>query len=147
MLVTANDMNSLITDIWSALFGSAIMPAPVTPFDGRVIAATVNLRGDVDTTVLLRCDIALARRMAATMFRLDEDDLSSEDLQDTIGEIANIVAGNVKTLLGGDCRLTIPVVSDGLDPGVHREDRHIVQDDHFDSDGGHLAVTSTHHNT
>ena len=147
MLVTTNDMNHLVGEIWSALFGRAIEPRHATPFEGRVITATVHLQGDVDTSVMVRCDAGLASEMASEMFQIDCDDLVSEDLQDTVGEIANIVAGNVKTLFGGECMLSIPVVSDGPDPYTEAPGVQVVQDDHFVCGGLHVAVTSTRRDT
>ena len=70
----------------------------------------------------------LAARVAAVMFRLDGEKPTTEDMQDAIGELTNMLGGNIKALLAGDCHLSLPAVVEGRGytvrvPTSHRVDR------------------------
>ena len=142
MLVTHEDMNHIVGELWSTVFGLGINPTAPAPFDGRVITATVNMTGDTATSVVVRCGDDLAEQLAARALGLDEAALEPDDLHDTVGEVANILAGNVKAMLGGQLRLSLPAVTDGAAELVEIGRDDVVQDDHFVCNGGHVAVTS-----
>ena len=44
------------------------------------------------------------------MFAADEDSLGLEEVQDALGEISNMIAGNIKPLLPGASRISLPSV-------------------------------------
>jgi chemotaxis protein CheX len=44
---------------------------------------------------------------------LDIDDVGSEDVKDLVGEIANIISGNVRQAYGSDFMISVPVVVEG----------------------------------
>ena len=141
MLITARDMTTIVGEIWSAVFGLPINPAAPTPFDGRVISATVGISGEPDASVVLRCSDDLAELMAARVFDLDRTMVDTADLRDTVGEAANIVAGNVKAMLDGAFGLSLPAVTVGAAEPIEIGRDHVVGDDPFVCNGGPLAIT------
>ena len=140
MLVTHNDMNHIVGELWSTVFGMGINPTAPAPFDGRVITATVSMTGDCAASVVVRCGDQLAEQLAAKALGLDESALVADDLHDTVGEVANILAGNVKAMLDGEFVLSLPAVSDGTAEPIEVGRDHVVGDDHFVCNGGHLAI-------
>lgn len=44
---------------------------------------------------------------------LDIDDVGREDVKDLVGEIANIISGNVRQAYGSDFMISVPVVVEG----------------------------------
>jgi len=147
VLITTQDMNHIVGEIWSAVFGLPINAAAPAPFEGRVISATVGIRGEQQVIVIVRCSDGLARQMAAKVFDLDRGALDTDDLRDTVGEAANIIAGNIKAMLDGEYVLSLPAVADGAaEPvAVGRDD--VVGDDHFVCNGGRMAIVSKRSNT
>lgn len=92
-------------------FGEEVME------DG-VIIAVVSIMGGVDWSIYLGLprDTAMQLAMAFCGFEIPFD---SEDMGDAIGEVANILAGNVKQILdkrGVDVEISLPSVMrvDGL---------------------------------
>ena len=71
-------------------------------------ASRVSIHGAWDGLVTLYCNDHLARRFAATMFRIGEQEVSEDDVRDALDEIANIVAGNIKALLPAPSQLSLP---------------------------------------
>lgn len=142
MLVTHEDMNHIVGETWSTVFGLGINPTAPAPFDGRVITATVSMTGETTASVVVRCSDDLAEQLASRALGIDEAALEPDDLHDTVGEVANILAGNVKAMLGGQLRLSLPAVTDGAADLVEVGRDDVVQDDHFVCNGGHVAVTS-----
>jgi chemotaxis protein CheX len=142
VLVTHDDMNHIVGELWSTVFGMGINPTAPAPFDGRVITATVSMTGECAASVVVRCGDQLAEQLAAKALGLDESALVADDLHDTVGEVANILAGNVKAMLGGQLRLSLPAVTDGAAELVEVGRDDVVQDDHFVCNGRHVAITS-----
>jgi hypothetical protein len=77
---------------------------------GRVLRASVRINGAWQGVVVVDCPEELARRTAAAMWGGQPHDRAQ--LADAIGELANMIAGNVKVLLPGPSRLSLPAVAD-----------------------------------
>lgn len=111
--VVDGDLDQVVRSIWEALF-----PLPLdvadrwSRADGPVVTAVVRIEGAWHGAVLLRCAMPLATMLTASMFGSDGD-VSEEEVDDALGELANITGGNVKALLPEPCRLSLPAVSSG----------------------------------
>jgi chemotaxis protein CheX len=44
------------------------------------------------------------------MFAMSEDELSEEEIRDAVGEIVNMVGGNLKGIVEGESSLSLPCV-------------------------------------
>lgn len=81
------------------------------PADG--MSATISIGGPWTATLEVIVTQELARTFAATLLGGSPADLPGEDVDDALGELANVVGGNIKGLLddGGNATLSLPVVS------------------------------------
>ena len=43
------------------------------------------------------------------------ESVTADDMQDVLGELTNMIAGNFKALLSGACHLSMPTVVEGID--------------------------------
>jgi chemotaxis protein CheX len=77
---------------------------------GPVLRASVRISGAWQGVVVVDCPEELARRTAAAMWGGQPQDQTQ--IADAIGELANMIAGNVKVLLPGPSRLSLPAVAD-----------------------------------
>ena len=77
------------------------------------VTASVCLRGNFEGVLCLSCPKTLARDIAGQMFRLPVDEISTADVRDAIGEVVNILAGNLKAILPAPCSLSLPEVREG----------------------------------
>ena len=118
MALAESDLCELIENIWSSVLGLEVErsgEAPAARGDECLLTGCVQVRGAWDGAVILDCSAALAREATALMFGVAPDAETFEDVQDALGELANIVGGNVKSLLPQPCELSLPTVVRGLD--------------------------------
>ena len=111
------ELDSIISDIWATYVseGSVVLAQPALPLAARAadLSAQVSVTGEVTATVVLCCSGAAAADLARRMFALpDGAEPSAEDIQDTLGELANVVGGNIKALAPMPGGLTLPVVTE-----------------------------------
>ena len=104
--------------IWTAMLGHELQPnaglegqAPPQP----MLMGSVHLNGDWEGAVTLNCSAALARQLTATLFGISEQSTTPEQTQDALGELTNIVGGNIKGLLPVQSQLSLPAVTEGND--------------------------------
>jgi chemotaxis protein CheX len=107
----------IASDVWASLLGMTLdeLPVPMASgaHDAHSSTATVHITGSAHVSVVLSCSTRLAQLVAATMFDMDESELADDEVVDAFGEIANIVAGNIKSLLPEPSALSLPTVTQG----------------------------------
>lgn len=85
------------------------------------ITGMVGFAGTYSGVISIHCPVALALKITSNMLGIDCDEVN-EDLNDAIGEIANMLGGSVKQVLskgGLDVKLSIPTVISGEDYTVN----------------------------
>jgi len=113
MPVTATELHQIIADIWQAVLGVEVTLGPVgQPMGPGTIAARVRISGPWVGTLILRATREGAAWSASVMFNRGILETSSDDVRDALGELANMIAGNVKGLLAGDSKVGLPVVGE-----------------------------------
>ena len=119
MQLTDIDLHDVVDSVWNQMLGYEIVPVSGTIDFGtdEYLVGCVSITGDFDLALMIEVPKALAHSLAATMFAMEEDDLSNEEVFDTLGEMANMVGGNVKGLLPGHTQLSLPTVAEGA--GFH----------------------------
>jgi chemotaxis protein CheX len=94
-----------------------------------VITGMIGLAGTYRGTVAIHFSKGLALRSVSAMLGMETTELT-DDIKDAIGEIANIVAGGVKTELstqGISFDLSLPSVISGEHYTIHLKDSQNVQ--------------------
>lgn len=124
--ITEEQAASFIVEVTRQVFQTMVMlePAddypladPITHFNCS-ITGMVGFVGSYSGLVSIHCPIELANEITASMLGVEKNDLDKEgaDLNDAIGELANILAGSIKQLLskgGMDIKLSIPTMISG----------------------------------
>lgn len=87
--------------------------------------ATIEIHQDIALEGVLLCNAAFARRIAAQMFMCTSEDVCDTKAADAVGELINIIGGNVKGAIGGDGTLTLPKVQKGYRPADNLGDDHV----------------------
>lgn len=108
--VNTTMLTQIADDVCHTMLGVALTSADCDAPDGTRWVATVRISGEYTAFVEIETDRAVAQRMACRMFSLNPHELSEEDLRDAIGEVANMIGGNVKGVLSAECNLSIPCV-------------------------------------
>lgn len=117
-------LKNLIDDtrnVFSTMLGLELMhlPLEVDPLThfNDCVSAMVGLAGTYNGLVSIHQPVSLGKKVAGTMLDMEIDEVD-QDLFDALGEIANMVAGNIKMHLskgGSDVRLSTPSVATGSD--------------------------------
>jgi chemotaxis protein CheX len=82
------------------------------------IGAAVHFTGDWQGAVVVACDSEYGKEAAAAMFGSAPDAVDDEEFGDALGELANVIAGNVKPLLPAPANLSLPILIQGADVHV-----------------------------
>jgi hypothetical protein len=102
---------SVITNVWMTIFDDAPTPAEPRPAVARALVARVGITGEQPCTVVIHCPESLARRIAARMLAVEDATLTTAEVQDALGEFANMAAGNLKAVLPTGHHLSLPEVT------------------------------------
>lgn len=111
MDLTHDDIHALVQEIWRSYLNLDIEPAAPHEPDGQTLSAIIHVHGSWEGTVVMRTSRELAVSAAQAMF--DTEDLEEGDVDDALGEIANMLGGSVKALVEGPCSLSLPTVIGG----------------------------------
>ena len=87
---------------------------PPVPHD-QLITASISLTGTWKGAVLLECGQKEAFKFTTQMIGIDMPTELNDDVRDAIGELANMVGGNLKSVLPGGVGLSLPTVVWGAD--------------------------------
>jgi len=114
------DVRRIVEDVFRSMLDTQVKHCPEagSPASGTV-TASVHFAGEWKGAVLLQCKPAQAfvftsRLMAGVKpLRIDAD------VRDALGELANMLGGNLKSVLPTGVVLSMPSVVDGSDYAVH----------------------------
>jgi Predicted inhibitor of MCP methylation, homolog of CheC len=142
MEFSAEDLGQIVSDIWTSMLGFPVQArsAPAEMNGTRHLSASVQISGGWDGTVLVSCAEGLARKVAATMFDVEENTTTDDEIRDALGEVANMTAGNVKALVESYCRLSLPMVAEGRELAISIPGSKVVAQANFDCGEDPLSV-------
>jgi CheY-specific phosphatase CheX len=109
------DIKDIARSIWTTLFelpledGDAVQLGPES-----TVTSCVQIDGAWQGAVVLQCPLTLGRKLTAAMFQADTAP-ELDEVHDALGELANMLGGNVKALLPGPSRISLPAVAVGSD--------------------------------
>ena len=117
MTVREEDIRTITDTVWANVVrAEATRPNAAEPdLTGTVMTGCVQMGGAWRGAVTIRCSTGLARTVGAAMFETDPAETAGADIRDAIGELANMIGGNIKALLPGPTQLPPLVVEGGKD--------------------------------
>ena len=101
---------------WQTMTGDTLQTTEDNPhaFDeARHMTACIQITGAWVGAIVLTCSETMAKGVTATLFDIERSEVSPEDLMDAVGEMVNVVSGNLKALLPAPSALSLPSVADG----------------------------------
>ena len=117
MHLSSDDVAQIIHEVWSSMLGIEVEPVDAPrPESDDAIAGSVGVTGATDALISMETSADGARRFASTMFGMSDEEASDDDIADAIGELTNMVGGNIKSLLPEPSTLSLPVVARGKSP-------------------------------
>jgi chemotaxis protein CheX len=118
---TTEDLEQIAEQVWSSYLDPdgdkplVLMP-PEHPAND--IAAMVGLSGAWQGRVVICGSTPMARAATAALLGIGDDEVSSSDILDALGELANIIGGNIKSMLPEPSLLTLPSVHIAAEGGI-----------------------------
>jgi chemotaxis protein CheX len=111
--VNDTDLAEMVEQVWTSyLDPEGVSPLMQTYDENQPseVHSSVSISGSWTGHVVYASSITAARRAAAAFLAMEMDEVSEEDLSDVLGELANIVGGNVKAMLPPGAFLSLPQV-------------------------------------
>jgi chemotaxis protein CheX len=115
----ANDVSvEIVTQIVESIFTTmmdlevSVSNAQWLP-EGDRLTSSVQLEGDWSGVVALECNREQACRFAGQLLSVNPPSTVDDDVRDALGELANMIGGNLKSTLATHARLSMPSVIDG----------------------------------
>ena len=110
------DLARIAHDIFDTMLGVEVQPAELDwrPARDRLTGA-VYLAGAWRGAVLLECDRGQAYYFANRLMAVPMPEEVNDDVRDTMGELANMLGGNLKAVLPRGVVLSMPSVVEGSD--------------------------------
>lgn len=116
-MITTSEIVSITGNVFTTMIGSDVSQreessslAPDAPITG-----CVHISGEWNGAVLVQTTSKLANRAACAMLAMEDSEVEMNDRQDTMAELANMIGGNIKSLVPGPSSLSLPTVTCGQD--------------------------------
>jgi chemotaxis protein CheX len=108
-MIAEPDIHGIATSVWGDMLGLPLEAG--APSGGpECICARVGISGAFSGTVMVELSVPLARRVAAALFAMSVEEVSEAEMSDAVGEVVNILGGNLKAMLPGPSALSLPTV-------------------------------------
>jgi len=109
---------------------------------GTMMTAAVYFAGEWMGAVLIECAREQARAFAARLMAIEsEAAIPDDDIRDTMGELANMLAGSLKSVLPHGVGLSMPSVVEGADYSLRVCGGNLSERSAFSSAAGIFWVT------
>jgi chemotaxis protein CheX len=124
-----------------------MMSLDVSPSDaswsptGDRLTSFVHLTGDWNGAVLLDCNPRQACQFAGRILSMDPPDIVDDDVRDVLGELANMIGGNMKCCMPAGVQLSMPTVMEGRDYDMRICGSQVLERVAFQCAEGHFWVT------
>ena len=111
-LIDEATVQGIADETWLTLLGTDEVLVPMPGEDPEdAVSAWVEVTGPWSGAVVLTCGRTTAEELSRTLLRGPVDEpVGYEDMADAMGELANVVGGNIKALLPARSLLGLPDV-------------------------------------
>ena len=111
-LIDEETVRSIVQEAWSALIGEDELLVPLPGgLPENAVSSWVHITGPWNGIVVLTCGRSTAEQLSRELLKEHAPPvIEDEDIEDALGELANVVGGNVKAVLPGPSALGLPEV-------------------------------------
>ena len=111
MEIEVTAMQEIISNVFEDMLQLPVhSPPSESSFDGQTIIASICISGSSEKQIVVEAPSGTATLIGATMFDVAMDAVDPTEIEDAVGEIANMIGGNVKGILPEDAQLSLPSV-------------------------------------
>jgi chemotaxis protein CheX len=113
------EIAQIVYDVFQTMLSVEVSPLDENrPELAGGLTAMVQFLGDSKGAVLLHCTVKQAIGFTSRMLG-EEPERLNDDVRDVLGELANVVGGNLKSLFSPGVALSLPMVAEGKDHALH----------------------------
>jgi len=140
--VSVDKLVQIVKSVFIAMMSLEVSDCEM-PFSsqGDRLTSFVYLTGGWNGAVLFQCNRRQACQFAGRILSMDSPQAVDDDVRDVLGELANMIGGNMKSGMGDGVRLSMPMVMEGNDYDLRACGSQILERLAFHSAEGHFWVT------
>lgn len=113
----ADDLEQIIQTVFTTMFEMELVRQDeVVASESAPLLATVQIAGAWTGSVVLAISSDLIRTAASRMLNCDATEITTEDQQEVASELANMIGGNLKSILPAPSILSIPTIGPNHKP-------------------------------
>lgn len=112
-LPDSTELGEIVEQVWSSFLDGEFIALPgsdAPAATGNQMVASVSISGDWTGHLTVVAGADCAQAIASSMFQLEPEEISTAEVADALGEIANMVGGSVKGMVGVAATLSLPQV-------------------------------------
>ncbi len=100
--------------VCSTLLDFEVQPSPgyYKASPANTITGSVHITGEWNGTILLSLPSSLVGKLTEKLFSIEPGKSSKNDKEDAVGELINMIGGNIKALLPEPSKLSVPIIWD-----------------------------------
>jgi chemotaxis protein CheX len=134
-------ISQIVQTIFSTMLNMELFEAgEPAPSDNESLLASVQIAGEWTGSVILSLPPEVAQAASAAMMQMPAEDVTNEDCCDIAAELANMVGGNLKSVLPGPSYLSLPTIIAGREFGMQVHDADLLDDVVLTSETGVIRV-------
>lgn len=117
--ILASELAQIVEPVFATMLGLEVHECGTPWFpNGERLTAVLHMAGDWNGAVLLECDRQQACHFASRFLSMGPPESVDDVVRDVLGELVNMIGGNMKCVLTRGIQLSMPSVVDGSDYSV-----------------------------
>jgi len=109
----------VVEDVFQTMLGLEVVPTQVIwPPEEDLLNVTIHYAGPWKGALLFECTHKQAFLFTSRLMSIEPPEFVNDDVRDAVGELANMIAGNLKPLLPPGLSLSMPTIVEGTDYAV-----------------------------
>lgn len=111
------ELVAIVGEVWDSFLLGDLEAQPDAPHvPGLVTSANVCLSGGWQGVLMVECEPEVAMKLSCVLLGMEPGEATDIDIADTLGEIANVIGGNLKNVLPTPTLMSLPVVARSMSP-------------------------------
>ena len=136
------DLEAVVTSVFTTMMGIEVRPSPdPSPGISGMLTAAVYLSGEWEGAACIHVEPGQACAFAGRFLGLPAPEAVCDDVRDVMGELANMIGGNLKCALAPGIRVSVPSVTEGAEYSLRVCGARLVCRSGFHTDAGQCWVS------
>jgi len=133
-------VDEAVTSLFRTMLATEVAPAEHKDTHQETVTALVGFGGGWQGAFEFECGRPEAVAFAQRFMQADDLNEFNEDVRDTVGELANVIAGNLKSVLPAGITMSAPTIIEGKDYKITVCGEKLLDSATFSTDAGCFTV-------